>query len=118
MIGYKDPIPPVRKLLDDYMEPRIYGNTFPTTTTLPAVLVKSAGGVNFSRIQLVARATNDLDAMQLCIQCMNLLLQRFDEIRGLRVIWMEAESNPIPSFDDDTGRPEAWCYLRMENIEA
>jgi hypothetical protein len=45
MIEYVDPIPPVRSLLDSLMDERVYGNSFPTSPVLPALLVKSAGGV-------------------------------------------------------------------------
>ena len=116
MIEYTDPIPPIIRLLDTFMEPRVYGNTF--GTTLPAVLVKSAGGTDFTRIQIIARSNSDIDSMRLCIQAMNILERYSGSITGIRVLWVDRESNPIPSVDEDTGKPEAWCYMRLEHIEA
>lgn len=118
MIEYKDPVPPVRSLLDALMDERVYGNTFPTSPVLPALLVRNAGGNEYTRIQLLARANDDITAMQVLIRAMNLFEANGQAVQGLRVLWVEKESNPIPDRDDDTGKFEAWCYMRMEHLEA
>ncbi|MED0739020.1 hypothetical protein [Aneurinibacillus thermoaerophilus] len=56
--------------------------------------------------------------MQGLIQAMNTLTRAAGQIQGLRVQWCEPESNPILTTDTDTGKPEAWCYMRLEHIEA
>jgi hypothetical protein len=118
MISYVDPIPPVRRLLDEMMDERVYGNKIPSTGTLPAVLVRSVGGTDYTRLQVLARANDDIQAMGVLIRAMNILEQNASFIRGLRVSWIEAETNPIHAEDEDTGKPEAWCYMRMEHLEA
>lgn len=118
MIDYVDPIPPVRKLLDDLMDERVYGNTFPTSVSLPAILVRNAGGIDYTRVQLLARANDDIQAMKSLISAMNLLERNASSIINLRGVWVERESNPLPDKDPDTGKPEAWCYMRMDHLEA
>lgn len=118
MIDYVDPVPPVRRLLDSLMDERVYGDLFPTDVKLPAVLVRNTGGNGYTRIQLWVRASDDIQAMGILIRAMNLLERYAASISGLRVLWAEKESNPIPDRDADTGIPEAWCYMRLEHIEA
>jgi hypothetical protein len=118
MIQYVDPVPPVRKLLDALMEERVYGNQFPQNVGLPAVLVRNTGGNGYTRIQLWVRANDDIQAMNILIRAMNLLERNAASIRGLSVLWAERESVPIPDRADDTGKPEAWCYVRLEHLEA
>lgn len=118
MIDYVDPIPPVRRLLDSYMEERVYGNQFPSSPVLPAVLVRNTGGNDYTRIQLLVRADDDIQAMSILIKAMNTLERYTAHITGIRVIWIEKESNPLPDRDEDTGKPEAWAYMRMEHLEA
>lgn len=117
MIRYVDPIPPLIRLLKPSIEARVYGNTLPTTATLPCVLIRNAGGTDYTRIQLLARANTDIDAMKTLIAAMNILIANAAFVSGLRVIDIQKEINPINSVDQDTGKPEAWCYLRMEHLE-
>lgn len=118
MISYVDPIPAVRKLLDLLMDEKVYGNSFPSNVPLPAVLVRAVGGVGYTRLQLLVRANDDIAAMQTLIRAMNLLEQHAASIAGLRGVWINREANPIGSVDEDTGKPEAWTFLRMEHLEA
>lgn len=121
MIEYVDVIPPVRKLLSSLMgDIKVYGNTWPTNinTILPGVLVRTTGGNDYTRIQLVARANDDITATQVVIKAMNLLERNAAYITGLRGVWIEREANPVSTPDADTGKPEAWCFMRMEHLEA
>lgn len=121
MIDYKDPIPYVLKLLIPSFGLRnisIYGNTFPLSPKLPSVLVKTAGGNGYFRLQLLARGKTDIEAMNSLISVMNYLERNAQYIQGLRVSWCERESNPISSVDEDTGINEAWCYMRLEAAES
>lgn len=118
MIEYVDPIPPIIRMLKPFFEERIYGNTFPSNAPLPSILVRTAGGTDYTRLQLVVRANYDVDAMQLLIKVMNTIFTNFSLIIGLRVMWVEKESNPILMIDQDTGKPEAWAYVRLEHLEA
>lgn len=118
MINYVDPIPPLIKLAKNYINVRVYGNILPPNPTLPCLLIRNAGGTDFTRIQLLARSTSDIESMKVLISAMNTLIRNAAYIQGLRVIDIQKESNPIPSVDDDTGKPEAWCYLRMEHFES
>lgn len=117
MIDYVDPIPPVRKFLSNLIPERVYGNTFPSTVALPAVLVRNMGGTDYTRLQLLVRANDDITAMQTLIRAMNSLERYGSQIQGLRVIWIEREAAPISDTDEDTHKPEAWCYMRMEHLE-
>lgn len=117
MIDYVDPIPPVRKFLSTFMSERVYGNIFPSTTTLPAVLVRNMGGTDYTRLQLLVRATDDIAAMQTLIRAMNFLERNGSAISGLRVLWIERETAPISSVDQDSNKPEAWAYVRLEHLE-
>ncbi len=118
MINYKDPIPPILQLFETYLDIGIHGNTFGSSPSLPALLVRNAGGTNYTRVQLIARAEKDFEAMGHLIQAMNLLERHASQISGLNVVWCEREANPIPDIDQDTQKPEAWCYMRLEHIEA
>jgi len=120
MIDYVDVIPPVRKLLASLLDVKVYGNTWPTNinTTLPGVLVRTTGGNDYTRIQLVARANDDITAMQNVIKAMNALERYAADIQGLKILWLEREANPVSTPDVDTGKPEAWCFMRMEHMEA
>lgn len=119
MIDYVDPIPPIFRFLRRVINANVYGNTFPQDTAkLPAVLVRNAGGTDYTRIQIIARADIDSEAMKLCINVINTIGKRYPEIEGLRMIWVEPEAKPIPSFDDEANKPEAWCYMRFEHLEA
>jgi hypothetical protein len=119
MIRYVDPVPPAIRLLKAHFDSRlrIYGNTFPSNIALPALLVKQAGGTDYYRLQLLSRANDDITAMTFLIEAMNYLLMYGQFMTGIRVKWVSRESNPIPSVDTDSGKPEAWCYLNIEAME-
>lgn len=119
MIRYVDPIPSAIRLLSSAFQGRfnIYGNTFPSTFRLPAVLLKTAGGNGSYRVQILSRANDDITAMTNLIEVMNYLVAYGQHMTGIRVKWVERESNPIPSVDTDSGKPEAWCYLNIEAME-
>lgn len=118
MVDFVDPVPPIIRLYKSHLKESVYGNTFPTGYRLPALLVKQAGGDGYFRIQLIARADKDYEAMNLLIRAMNVLENHASYLDGLRVIWVQKESNPIPGVDDDTGKPEAWCYMSVDAFEA
>lgn len=117
MIDYKDPIPPVRRFFKENTSIQVDANTFQGNTT-EGLLVRSAGGVGFSRIQMIYRSKDEGAAMSGLISCMNLLERSASSISGLRGNWCEREGNPIPSKDEETGAFEAWVYMRLEHIEA
>lgn len=117
MIDYVDPIPAVVRVLNAVFQERVYGNTFPDSPAMPSILVRSTGGTDYTRLQLLTRGTTDMEAMGLLIRATNELMRNSSNI-GLQGVWIERESNPISAVDEDTGRPEAWCYLRMEHLEA
>jgi len=120
MIDYKDPIPPVIRLLTPAFEGRfsIYGNRFPDHVGSPAVLIRTVGGTDYYRLQLLARAESDITAMETLIDVMNYLERYGNNVDGIQTLWCERESNPIPDTDEDTGKPQAWCYMRLESMEA
>lgn len=119
MIEYVDPIPPVLRMLSPLFKDRarVYGNTFPTSFSLPAILLRNAGGDEYTRLQVLVRGNSDIEVMRLLIDVMNTLERNASSI-DLRGVWIEKESNPLPDRDEDTGKPEAWCYMRMEHLEA
>lgn len=117
MIEYVDPIPPVVKLLNKLFDERVYGNTMPENPALPCILVRNMGGSDSTRLQLLVRGRSDIEAMALLIRAMNNLI-RFASRVELRGVWIEKESSPIMAIDEDTKRPEAWAYLRMEHLES
>lgn len=97
---------------------RVYGNRFPSNAELPALMVRSAGGTDYTRLQLIARSNSDSEAMGIVINALNRLESNAPFLSGIRVIWAERESIPVPDVDEDTGKPEAWGYLRLEHLEA
>jgi hypothetical protein len=118
MIDYIDVIPPLVQFLRARLGFDIYGNTFPNSFSLPALVVKNAGGTDFTRLQLLARAGKDHEAMQVLIDSINLLERYANQIKGIRVIWCVRETNPVPSIDPDNNVAQAWCYMRLEHLEA
>lgn len=118
MIENKDPIPTIIRLMKSHLSEAVYGNTFPENPRFPSLLVKQAGGNGYFRIQLIARAEEDYAAMETLTEAMNILERFGTDMKDLRVTWVERESNPISSADHDTGKPEAWCYMRVESLEA
>ena len=117
MVDYKDPIPPVYRFFKDNIDTHVDANTFQSNIT-EGLLVRSAGGVGFSRIQMIYRSKDEGAAMSGLISCMNLLERNASSISELRGSWCEREGNPIPSKDEETGAFEAWVYMRLEHIEA
>lgn len=117
MINYIDPIPPIVRLLDSLFVERVYGNRIPAAAAIPCILVKNAGGSDYTRLLLLTRTDSDISAMVLLIEAMNDLIRNAANVQGLRVIDISKEVNPISSIDQDTGKPEAWCYLRLEHLE-
>ncbi|MCU6603766.1 hypothetical protein OCO53_25330 [Peribacillus frigoritolerans] len=117
-MDYIDTIPSVVKLLKTLLGVRVYGNRFPANAELPSLMVRSAGGTDYTRLQLIARANSDSESMGLAINAMNRLENNAAYLSGIRVVWAERESVPVPDYDEDTGKPEAWVYLRLEHLEA
>lgn len=118
LIDYVDPIPPVIQFFSNRLDFDVYGNSFGTNPELPALLVRNAGGTDFTRIQLICRAEKDHEAMSSLIHAMNLLERNASDIEGIHVVWCEREANPIPDTNIDSNKPEAWCYMRLEHLEA
>ncbi|MGE7191761.1 hypothetical protein [Lysinibacillus fusiformis] len=120
MVPYVDPIPSVIRFLTVPFaeELHIYGNMFPNTVQLPALLIRQAGGNNSFRLQFISRANDDITAMSNLIMAMNYFEQYGYQMQGIRAEWISRESNPIPSVDTDSGKPEAWCYINVEAMEA
>lgn len=118
MIDYIDPIPPIVGFFISRLDVNVYGNAIPYDAPLPCLLVKNAGGTDYTRVQLLCRAGQDFEATSQLIEAMNLLQRYASTIEGLQVVWCERETAPIPDSDADTGKPEAWCYMRLEHLEA
>lgn len=119
MIDYVDPIPPITRFFNLFFEDiRVYGNTFPKNVTIPCLLVRPAGGTNYSRIQLIARSQRDYEAMDILVRAMNYMERSAQAVKDLDVLWCSKESHPIPDVDSDSGAAEAWCYMRLEHMEA
>lgn len=117
MIDYIDPIPPVFRFFKARTDFHVDANTFQSNIT-DGLLVRSAGGVGFTRIQMIFRAKDEVGAMSGLISCMNMLERKAAAITGLRGSWCEREGNPVPSKDEETGAFEAWVYMRLEHLEA
>ncbi|MGM9926033.1 MAG: hypothetical protein ACI35R_17445 [Bacillus sp. (in: firmicutes)] len=118
MIDYVDPIPPVVQMMNRFAPAPVYGNSIPAKAKLPCIAVRAAGGNDGTRLQIIVRAKTDYEAMSLFVTTINILQRNTGAIKGLRVLWIEKESMPIHSVDQDTGSPEAWGYIRMEHLEA
>ena len=119
MIDYVSPIPSVVQLLDSRLEEiAVVGNIFPAGQSLPAILIRSAGGNDYSRLQIISRAEDDITAEVNISKAINLLERCASQMQGLRVLSCIREGNPIPSKDEDTGHPEFWCYMRLNHLEA
>lgn len=118
MIDYIDVIPLLIQFLQERLDIGVYGNAFPVRYSLPAVVIKSAGGTDYTRIQILARAMTDHEAMNILIEVMNRLEREASQVKGIRVIWCVRETNPISSIDPDNNTAQAWCYMRLEHLEA
>lgn len=114
---YVDVIPPLIKLIKNFFDFRIYGNMFPPDAVLPSVMIRTAGGNGYTRLQIIARAHTAQEAMNNLIAFMN-QLESLSSIPGVQTIWIEREQNPMPDMDEDTQKPEAWVYMRLEHLEA
>ncbi|MBX6333715.1 hypothetical protein IRY61_00025 [Candidatus Saccharibacteria bacterium] len=119
MIDYVDPVPPVLKFFGLYMpDVPSYGISIPATAKLPVLLVRNAGGSDYTRLQLLARADSPAQATQVLIRAMNTLERYAGNINGLGVTWCQHESSPIADTDEDTNKSESWCYMALYNLEA
>lgn len=117
MIDYKDPIPPVFRFFKARTDIHVDANTFQSGIS-EGLLVRSAGGLGFTRLQMIYRSMDEGAAMSGLISCMNLLEREAAGISELKGSWCEREGNPIPSKDEQTGAFEAWVYMRLEHLEA
>ncbi|MFI8709943.1 hypothetical protein ACIGHG_23525 [Bacillus sp. NPDC077411] len=118
MIDYIDPIPHVVRFFKIFGV-TCYGNSFPINVKYPCICVKSAGGRGFTRLQVTSRSEkDDIEAMQVLINAINILERHTSSITGLKVQWCEKEGTPTPSFDTEANKPQAWCYMRLEHLEA
>lgn len=129
MFDYVNPVLPIVKFLRQQLAAevsggaRIVGGMFSGDERGPALSVKLAGGATdvpnpYSRIQLLARASVDYEAMALVIKASNALVRDFEKIQDLRVITVRIETRPIDTRDGDTQLPESWCYIIIEHLEA
>lgn len=119
MIDYVDPIPPVIQFYQSRVDVNVQGNMLMPETPLPVLLVKNAGSNGRStRLQLLARSDNDIEAMQTLIHAMNLLERDCRLIQGLQIEDCHRDSGPFPDTDDDSKKPEAWCYMLLYHLES
>ncbi|HDR7595235.1 TPA: hypothetical protein QCX59_004448 [Bacillus mycoides] len=118
MIAYKNPIPATLQLLSRYGVP-CYGNKFPIDAEYPSVVIRTAGGNGYSRLQVISRSENsDIEAMDIITKTINILEMKTAQIEGLQVLWCEKNSNPVAYFDSEAGKEESWCYMTLEHLEA
>lgn len=117
MIDYKDPIPPVFRFFKERIDIHVDANTFQANIT-EGLLIRSAGGNGFTRVQMIYRSKDEAGAMSGLISYMNMLERGAGAIDGLRGSWCEREGNPVTSKDEETGSFEAWVYMRLEHLEA
>lgn len=119
MIDYMDPVPPVLRFFKLYVPDILaYGISIPATAALPCLLVKNTGGVGYTRFELLCRANADSQAMSGLIRCMNALERYAANLDTLSVEWCERDGGPYPDMDEDTSKPEAWCYMKLKHLEA
>ncbi|MDA4083847.1 hypothetical protein [Bacillus cereus] len=118
MINYIDPIPHIVHFFKIF-DVTCYGNTFPKNAKYPSICVKIAGGKGFTRLQVTSRSEkDDIEAMNVLINAINILECHTASIRGIQVQWCEKEGNPTSLFDTEANKPQAWCYMRLEHLEA
>ncbi|SEA53887.1 hypothetical protein SAMN05421743_105219 [Thalassobacillus cyri] len=118
MIEYVSPIPAAVQLLERRMEAPVIGNRFPAGQIYPALLIRAAGGTDYSRLQILSRAGDDITAELNIVKAINMLERYAYQLDPIRVESCIRESNPIPTIDEDTGKPEFWCYMRLNHLEA
>ncbi|MCC2483726.1 hypothetical protein LKM01_18030 [Bacillus pacificus] len=118
MNEYKNPIPSILQLLQSYQVP-CYGNKFPSDAEYPAVVIRTAGGNGYSRLQLISRSEkSDIEAMEIITNAMNILENKAAKMKNLQVLWCRRDSNPVSYFDQESNKEESWCYMSLEHLEA
>ncbi|HGH7177524.1 TPA: hypothetical protein ACJMKJ_005168 [Bacillus wiedmannii] len=118
MSEYKNPIPSIIQLLQAHNVP-CYGNKFPRDAEYPSIVVRTAGGNGYSRLQLIARSEkSDIEAMDLITSTINTLENKTAKMKNLQVLWCRRDSNPVAYFDQESNKEESWCYMTLEHLEA
>lgn len=82
---------------------------------LPCLLVKTIGK---GSIQLLVRADDDIEALEKCTEVGNYLKRNFADIDEVNIFDIDFQMPPIPNVDDETGKNEAWCYMRISYFES
>lgn len=117
-MDYLDSTNPIRRFLSQSFDEEfasIQSFKIDSDTPLPCLLVKTIGR---QTIQLLVRAENDIEALQLCTDVGNYLKRNFADIEKINVFDIDFQTVPIPDVDEKTKKDEAWCYMRISYFES
>lgn len=59
----------------------------------------------------------DIQAIELLINVGNFLKMNQEAIEGVTMKSIAFQTTPIPDYDEDTEKPGAWCYMRIDYLE-
>lgn len=82
---------------------------------LPCLKVKTVGN---STIQLLVRADGDIEAAAICTEVANYLKRNHASVEGVNIFDAKFQTIVQPDFDEDTKKPEAWCYMNINYFES
>lgn len=81
---------------------------------LPCLIVRQ---VSSNTLQLSMIAEDDIQAIELLIDIGNFLKMNQEAIEGVTMKSIAFQTTPIPDYDEDTEKPGAWCYMRIDYLE-
>lgn len=118
-ISYVDVVPSLLGVLERSLLPYDRrGYSFDQSITYPCVMVRTVGGTDNTRIQLIVRANSEGEAMEACINSANTLEQDAQYMDGVVSFGITMDSKPIITYSSDDNKPEAWCYLTLDHLES
>ncbi|GBD73723.1 putative uncharacterized protein [Tetragenococcus halophilus subsp. halophilus] len=92
----------------------VRANKLDSDAPLPALMIKQ---VNRTTIQIIVRSDDDIEAMNLCEFIGNDIKRNFDRVKGINIFDIDFQTTPTPDLDEETDKPECWCYLDIKYFE-
>lgn len=89
-------------------------NKLNTSDPLPALMVRATGKTT---LQLLVRSEDEIEAVDLCTLLANFLCRNHASIDDVNVFDISLQTPVWADVDEETKKPEGWCYLNINYFE-